>query len=121
MLQSESLYSEVSAALRSPTPHREPSPVLTALRLLGVHNETIAATLGVSPPLVSFWFKGHERVAPKHLSKLVALLRVAHGEAAKALGEFAAKANTPNLEENFCVYRARVQQAREILEELDQQ
>lgn len=121
MLQSESLYSEVSAALRSPSPHREPSPVLTALRLLGVHNETIAVTLGVSPPLVSFWFKGHERVAPKHLSKLVELLRAAHGEAVKALGEVAARTNAPDLERSFRSYRDRVRRAGEILKELDQQ
>ncbi len=119
MLESTNLYSQVSAALRSA--HLEPLPVLTALRLLGVTNETLAMVLGISAPLVSFWFKGHERVAPKHLSKLVELLRAAHAEAVKALGEVAARTNAPDLERSFRSYRDRVRRAGEILEDLDQQ
>ncbi len=119
MLQSTTLYPEVSAALRKA--HRAPPPALKALRFLGVSNETVAKFTGISPPLVSLWVKGHERVAEKHMPKLTALLRAAHVEAVKVLGEAAARTNPPELKNNFNRYRDRVRRAGEILEGFDQE
>lgn len=64
---------------------------------------------------------GHERVAEKHMPKLTALLRAAHVEAVKVLGEAAARTNPPELENNFNRYRDRVRRAGEILEGFDQE
>ena len=119
MLQTQSIYSEISAALR--TARSDVSPVIEALRLLGVRNDTIAKTIGISPSMVSLWSSGREPIAAAHFPKLIELLRMAHAEAIKALGEVAARTNAPDLERSFRSYRDRVRRAGEILEDLDQQ
>ncbi len=118
MLQTQSIYSEISAALR--TARSDASPVIEALRLLGVRNDTISKTTDVSASMVSLWSSGREQVAATHRPKLIELLRTAHAEAIKVLGEVAARSNSADLEKNFKSYRDRVRRAGDILEGVEE-
>ena len=118
MPYSQLLYQEVVTAL-----HRadnDTPAVIEALRLLGVRNNTISEWTGVSPTMASFWASGKQPVAPAHYHKLTELLRVAYGEAIKAIGEIIVKSNTPQGEKSFRSCRDRVQRAGKILGDLEQ-
>ncbi len=111
------VYSEVSVALITAQP--DIPPVISALRALGLRNETISKEVGVSASMSSLWSRGREPIAASHYPKLVRLLRLALGEAIRALGEVAAKANSPEVERAFRSYRDRVRLAGDILQELE--
>ncbi len=118
MPQVDSVYTEVSAALR--VAQSNIPPVIEALRLLGVRSNTISKTAGVSASMASLWSNGRESIAVTHHPKLVGLLKVAYTEAIRALGEVAAKSNPPELERSLTAYRGRVRCAGQILGELEQ-
>ncbi len=116
MLQTETIRQEVMVALLK-APSSAPS-VIEALLTLGVKKNVIAAHLGVHPSMVTHWCSRSEPVAARHHPTLLDLLRTAHGEAVKTLGAVAAKANPPEVECSFAVYR-HVWRSGEILRELE--
>ncbi len=110
------IFHEVSTAIAS-IPSETPS-ICVAFQLLGIHAKTVAKSLGISSSQYSLWRTGRKQIPTKQLPNMLGLLEDSITSALIAVGNRSMQDLSPADRTAFSIYQRKVQQARNILQEL---